>query len=58
MLLEAWPGWLIWRATERKFLPYAGGLMDQPEGLLSAWLTLDGLLERVEAMRRNQEEEA
>lgn len=33
-LEEAWQTWRLMKATDWRFLPYAGGLLDQPEMLL------------------------
>jgi hypothetical protein len=50
-LEAAWPVWTQWVATERRFLPCAGGLLDQPAGLMADLFTLDWLYRKVQAQR-------
>ena len=52
-LLGAWETWLAWRAGERKFLPYGGGLLEQPEGLMQSLWRLDDLYDRVQHQIKN-----
>jgi hypothetical protein len=52
--VEAMAVWPDWVALERKFLPYAGGLVDQPERLMSDLLTLDGLVAKMQRQVNDQ----
>jgi hypothetical protein len=51
-LIDAMPVWKLWRQTDRKILPSAGGLLDQPADLLYSLLELDGLFETVREQRK------
>lgn len=44
---RSWPIWQWMEATGWKFLPYAGGLLDQPDWLLRDLLTVSAISERV-----------
>lgn len=46
----AWQAWSLMEATDWRFLPRAGGLLDQPEALLEDILTLATLARAVERM--------
>lgn len=43
------------RCSERKCLPYAGGVMDQPESLMRSFDVID---ERMAAFKKKQREDA
>jgi len=43
--MDVYPTWILWRATERKFLPT--DLRKQPEGLMEKIVYLDGLFENM-----------
>jgi hypothetical protein len=39
--------WVLMRATDFRYLPYIGGLLDQPESLLQDILTIEGEYQRL-----------
>jgi hypothetical protein len=41
------PDWVKWRATDRRFLPYAGGLRDQPTRVMDGLLYLDSIFQKM-----------
>lgn len=53
---QVYPEWLRWMATERRFLPVRGGMRDQPSGLMDDLLFLDGLLQSLTELNRQQNE--
>lgn len=46
-LERSWKIWTLLEATGWKFLPYAGGVMEQPDWLLSDLMTIAAISERV-----------
>lgn len=42
---RVYPVWVLWRATDRRFLPT--DLLKQPQALMDAILELDGHFERM-----------
>jgi hypothetical protein len=49
----AWHAWGLMEMTDWRFLPRAGGLLDQPEALLEDILTLASLNQMVERILEN-----
>lgn len=54
-LETVWPVWELWAATDRRFLPGAGGLADQDEALMEDLLTIDALESKI---RRQMEKKS
>jgi len=42
---DAYEIWLRWRVLDRKFLPCAGGFLDQPEDIMQDLIFLDSLFD-------------
>lgn len=51
-LETAWRTWMLMEATGQRFLPCAGGLIDQDEALLMDVLAIAALSERVRQAQR------
>jgi hypothetical protein len=51
---KAWQVWSLIEATDWRFLPRAGGLLDQPEALLEDVLTIAALARKIERMLEQQ----
>lgn len=49
-----YPEWVQWVAGGRKHLPCAGGMRDQPEGLMDGLFYLDMLFEKMVAQLEEQ----
>jgi hypothetical protein len=49
----AWRAWILMEATDWRFLPCAGGLLDQPETLIADLLTIAALSHRVKEATKN-----
>ena len=47
---QAYDIWVLWRATDRRFLP--SQLLNEPAALLQDMLTLDGIYERMQEQRK------
>lgn len=56
-LMDTLPVWKYWQMTERRFLPFTGGLLDQPVKLLNNLLALDGLLQAVKDANETEKQE-
>lgn len=52
----AWRTWTLMQATGNRFLPCAGGLLDQPESLMDDLLTLSWLSGIIEKQIKPQNE--
>jgi len=46
----SWRTWRLMEATDWRFLPYPGGLLDQPDWLMADLLTIGGLSQQVKNM--------
>lgn len=52
-----WDEWVTYVAFDRKFLPNAGGMRNQPDLLVRVFVTLDGLLEKIRQQIQEQKEQ-
>lgn len=39
--------WLLWRAHDKKVLPFAGGFLEQPAALMDDILAIEGEYQRI-----------
>jgi len=44
---DAYEIWLRWRVLDRKFLPYPGGFLDQPESIMQDLILLDSVYDTI-----------
>jgi hypothetical protein len=51
---HAYEIWLRWRVLDRKFLPYPGGFIDQPEDIMQDLILLDSLFDTLKDIKNGR----